>query len=88
MLEVDQTEEVLGASPCGLLGSDMKTGREQRLVRAVKRIWTIAAPQNSHGESGMKYPPTARISQTCQNPTLEQHGVKTGRYWAQSFCPP
>lgn len=74
MLEVDQTERLLErtadrASPVGCWGSDMKTGKEQRLVGTVKDAWTIAAHQNSFSETGMKYPQTARTSQTCQNST-------------------
>lgn len=41
-------------------GSDIKTGKEQRLVGTVKDAWTTAAHQNSFSETGMKYPPTAK----------------------------
>lgn len=74
MLEVDQTEglserEADRASPAGCWGSDMKTGKEQRLVGTVKDDWTTAAHQNSFSETGVKYPPTASCSETCQNST-------------------
>lgn len=83
MLEVDQTERLLfffffffrstrptRASPRGLLGIRHENrGKEQRLVGTVKDVWTRAAHQNSFGETGMKYPPTASASQTRQNST-------------------
>lgn len=80
MLEVDQTERLFffffGARgrqelpAVGCWGSDMITGgKEQRLVGTVKDARTRAAHQNSFGETGMKYPPTASASQTCQNST-------------------
>lgn len=59
MLEVDQTEWLSErtadrASPVGCWGSDMKTGKEQRLVGTVKDARTTAAHQNSFSETGMK----------------------------------
>lgn len=75
MLGVDQTERLSMARgrqsfpPVGCWGSDMKTGKEQRLVGTVKDARTGAAHQNSFSETDMKYAPTARASQTCQNST-------------------
>lgn len=46
--------------PVGCRRSDMKTGREQRLVGTVKGERTTAAHQNPFSQTGMKYPTDCR----------------------------
>lgn len=62
---------------CGLVGSDMKTQKEQRLPGSVKDTQTTAALQNLFHERHMKHLPSAKTSRTSRLRNLLESVVKT-----------
>lgn len=66
-----------------------KQEKNKGLSGQLKDVWTTAAHQNLFSETSMKYPPSARSSQTCQTPlrSLRKCAVKARRFLHMKTLP-
>lgn len=92
MLEVDQTERFAQPTELPLWAVGDQTWKQEKnkgLSGQLKDVWTTAAHQNLFSETSMKYPPSARSSQTCQTPlqSLRKCAVKARRFLHMKTLP-